>query len=271
MASASFLILSSFFHYLFFDTLYSTAVGALGGSWSLLHPTIGISAMHMQLLPSDRVIIFDRTDFGASDVSLPDGKCREDQYDYVLKKDCTAHSIEYDVAFNSIRPFMVLTDIWCSSGALMPDGSLIQTGGFNDGDHVIRVFNNSCTACDWEEIPFGLVQRRWYATNHILPDGRQIVIGGRRQFNYEFYPKAMMSEKAYSLPFLVQTNDANIENNLYPFVFLNTDGHLFVFANNRAILFDYSLQESKAIGTTFVVPIDLKVVPIDPSNDMSSL
>ncbi|KAL7597531.1 aldehyde oxidase GLOX [Lactuca sativa] len=245
MASASFIILSaSFAYYLFFATiLYPTVVGALGGSWFLLHPTIGITAMHMQLLPSDRVIVFDRTDFGASNISLPDGKCREDQYDYILKNDCTAHSIEYDVASNSIRPLMVLTDVWCSSGALMPDGSLIQTGGFNDGDHVIRVFNNSCSSCEWEEIKSGLFRRRWYATNHILPDGRQIVIGGRRQYNYEFFPKAMASEKAYSLPFLVQTNDANIENNLYPFVFLNTDGHLFVFANNRAILFDYSRNQ----------------------------
>ncbi|KAK1435883.1 hypothetical protein QVD17_01655 [Tagetes erecta] len=239
MASHQLVILSSFFLYLFFATpLYPRATAA-SGSWSLLQPTIGISAMHMQLLPTDRVIIFDRTDFGASNISLPNGKCREDPNDYALKKDCTAHSIEYNVASNSIRPLMVLTDVWCSSGALMPDGSLVQTGGFNDGDHVVRVFNNSCNDCDWEEIESGLVQRRWYATNHILPDGRQIVIGGRRQFNYEFYPKAVASEKTYSLPFLVQTNDPNVENNLYPFVFLNTDGNLFIFANNRAILFNY--------------------------------
>ncbi|KAF5790475.1 putative glyoxal oxidase, galactose oxidase/kelch, beta-propeller [Helianthus annuus] len=126
---------------------------------------------------------------------------------------------------------MVLTDVWCSSSALTPDGSLFQTGGFNDGERVVRVFDKSCGKCDWKEIPYGLVNRRWYATNHVLPDGRQIVIGGRRQFNYEFYLKTMSSDKAYSLAFLVQTNDPIIENNLYPFVFLNTDGNLFIFAN----------------------------------------
>ncbi|XP_071704280.1 aldehyde oxidase GLOX-like [Rutidosis leptorrhynchoides] len=238
------IILSSYF--LYFHLIiesYTTAAAAAavttGGSWSLLHQSIGISAMHMQLLPTDRVIIFDRTDFGQSNISLPDGKCREDPNDTVLKKDCTAHSIEYDVASNAIRPLMVLTDVWCSSGALMPDGSLVQTGGFNDGDHVIRVFKSSCSKCDWEEIKLGLVQRRWYATNHILPDGRQIVIGGRRQYNYEFYPKKVGSDKAYGLRLLVDTNDKDIENNLYPFVFLNTDGNLFIFANNHAILFDY--------------------------------
>ncbi|KAI4316900.1 hypothetical protein L6164_024828 [Bauhinia variegata] len=29
-------------------------------------------------------------------------------------------------------------------------------------------------------------------------------------------------------------------NNLYPFVFLNVDGNLFIFANNKSILFDYN-------------------------------
>ncbi|CAK9148249.1 unnamed protein product [Ilex paraguariensis] len=211
---------------------------AAGGTWSLLRPNIGISAMHMQLLNNDRVVIYDRTDIGRSNVSLPDGKCRNDSNDTALKNDCTAHSVEYDVATNSIRPLMVLTDVWCSSGAVMPDGSLIQTGGYNDGDHVVRLYN-PCSGCDWQEIQNGLTQRRWYATNHILPDGRQIIIGGRRQFNYEFYPKTAMATKAYNFPFLVQTTDPVVENNLYPFVFLNVDGNLFIFANNRAILFDY--------------------------------
>ncbi|KAF8377867.1 hypothetical protein HHK36_031253 [Tetracentron sinense] len=78
------------------------------------------------------------------------------------------------------------------------------------------------------------------ATNHILPNGRVIVIGGRKQFNYEFYPKSASTNKLFSLPFLLQTNDPKIENNLYPFVHLNVDGNLFIFTNNRAILLDYT-------------------------------
>lgn len=192
----------------------------------------------MQLLKNDRVVIFDRTDFGRSNLSLPDGKCRNDPNDTALKIDCTAHSAEYDVVKNTIRPLMVQTDVWCSSGSVMQDGRLVQTGGFNDGERRVRIFK-PCSTCDWEEIELGLAARRWYATNHLLPDGRQIIIGGRRQFNYEFYPKSESAKNTYSLRFLVETNDANIENNLYPFVFLNTDGNLFIFANNRAILLDY--------------------------------
>lgn len=219
--------------------MFAAAVG--GGKWELLLPNIGIAAMHMQLLNNDKVVIFDRTDFGLSNINLPDGKCREDPHELVTKVDCTAHSVEYDVAGNTVRPLMVQTDVWCSSAAVMPDGTFIQTGGWNDGDHVVRVFK-PCNdkKCDWVEIPDALHRWRWYATNHILPDGRQIIIGGRDEFNYEFYPKTPGGDLLYNLPFLAETNDPGAENNLYPFVFLNVDGHLFIFANNRAILYDYN-------------------------------
>ncbi|KAK4860525.1 hypothetical protein QYF36_025551 [Acer negundo] len=226
---------------------------AAGGRWQYLQKSIGIVAMHMQLLNNDRVIIYDRTDFGLSKISLPDGKCRDDPYEWVIKHDCTAHSVEYDVLNNTIRPLMIQTNVWCSSGAVMPDGSLIQTGGWNDGDHMIRVFKPCSTTkdCDWVEFENGLAARRWYATNHILPRGGQIIIGGRGQFNYEFYPKKR-APNLYRLPFLAQTNDPESENNLYPFVFLIGDGNLFIFANNQSILFDYT--KNKVVKTYPIMP-----------------
>ncbi|KAF8022753.1 hypothetical protein BT93_F0305 [Corymbia citriodora subsp. variegata] len=220
--------------------LLATQAAAAAARWQLLQGNIGIVAMHMQLLHNDRVVIFDRTDFGKSNLSLPDGKCRHDPTETIIVDDCTAHSVEYDVASNTFRPLMVQTDVWCSSGAVTADGTLVQTGGYSDGERQVRTFVPcSDGRCDWREVANGLAARRWYATNQILPDGRQIVIGGRRQFNYEFYPKSSEAPNVYSLPFLVQTNDQRIENNLYPFVHLNVDGNLFIFANNRAILFDY--------------------------------
>ncbi|KAL8466743.1 hypothetical protein ACS0TY_035699 [Phlomoides rotata] len=238
---------------LFFLFLSPNCTAVNGGDWVLLASNIGISAMHMQLLRNDRVVIFDRTDFGASNISLPAGKCRNDPNETALTHDCTAHSVEYDVASNSVRPLTVLTDTWCSSGAVEPDGTLVQTGGFNDGDHAVRMYNPcSDISCDWKESNPALTQRRWYATNHILPDGRQIIVGGRRQFNYEFYPKKLTAEKSYNLPFLAQTNDPKIENNLYPFVFLTPDGNLFIFANNRAILFNY--QNGSVLKDYPVIP-----------------
>jgi hypothetical protein len=107
---------------------------------------------------------------------------------------------------------------------------------------------------DWVEYRNALAESRWYATNQLLPDQRQIVIGGRRQFNYEFVPPPAPAGGKYSnlagratainFPFLAQTNDNEAENNLYPFVHLSTDGNLFVFANKDSILLNYNTGET---------------------------
>lgn len=244
------------------------------GEWHLLHQSIGISAMHLQLLKNNKVVIFDRTDFGPSNLSLPDGRCRHDPNDKVLQTDCTAHSILYDVRTNSFRALTVQTDTWCSSGAVLPNGTLVQTGGFNDGDHVVRTMAPCTTGdCDWIEFPHLLSQRRWYASNQILPDGRIIIVGGRAQFNYEFYPG---NSKSIGLGFLRETRDG-YENNLYPFLHLLPHGNLYIFANKRSIEFDYKqnrvVREFPSIpggdsrnypssGSSVLLPIDENVTPI---------
>ncbi|MBA0845468.1 hypothetical protein Goarm_022312, partial [Gossypium armourianum] len=189
---------------------------------SFMFSTLLLLQLLFALLPHHRTLISAADgnwqlliDFGPSNLSLPNGKCRNDSTDTALQVDCTAHSVD----------------------AIMPDGNLFQTGGFNDSERRVRVFS-PCRMCDWNEIPNGLAVKRWYASNHILPDGRQIIVGSQGQFNYEFIPKNIVANKI-NLPFLSETNEKGIENNLYPFVFLNIDGNLFIFANNRAILFDY--------------------------------
>ncbi|KAG0590548.1 hypothetical protein M758_1G097700 [Ceratodon purpureus] len=208
-----------------------------GDSWELVVSNAGVSAMHMALHHTNRVIMFDRTDYGPSQIKLPGGYCRNDNKDLALKVDCWAHSIDFDLASSTIRPLTVLTDTWCSSGAFQADGSLTQTGGWNDGGMSVRKIGFA-GGDDWKEYPGSLAVIRWYATNQILPDGRQIVIGGRRQFNYEFVPRNP-GEGVHGLPLLAQTSDPGAENNLYPFVHLSTDGNLFIFANQDSIMFNY--------------------------------
>ncbi|XP_061363752.1 aldehyde oxidase GLOX [Gastrolobium bilobum] len=218
-----------------------------GGHWVQLQSSIGISAMHMQVMRDNKVIIFDRTDFGPSNISLSGGRCRFNPRDIALKIDCTAHSVLYDVTTNTIRPLTMQSDAWCSSAAVAPDGTLIQTGGFNDGYNKLRTFtpcpeNN---LCDWVELHQNLTSSRWYASNQILPDGRIIIVGGRSSFTYEFVPKNdyLLNDKSfYYLRFLRVTRDPNPgeENNLYPFLHLLPDGNLFIFANRRSVLFDYN-------------------------------
>lgn len=209
--------------------------------WEILLPSIGISAMHMQLLHNGMVIMFDRTDFGTSNISLPGGICRYNPSDTAVKFDCSAHSVLYDVVSNTYRPLEVQTDTWCSSGAVLPNGTLVQTGGYNDGERAARMFTpcGYSETCDWIEFPQYLAQRRWYATNQILPDGRIIVVGGRRQFNFEFFPRHNSRSRSSRFEFLRETSDGSNENNLYPFIHLLPDGNLFVFANTRSIVFDY--------------------------------
>ncbi|KAK4844409.1 hypothetical protein QYF36_019955 [Acer negundo] len=207
------------------------------GKWKLLKRSIGISAMHMALLPNNRIIAFDRSDFGPSNITLPQGKCTKDLH----TTDCYAHAVEFDPATRNIRPLTILTDTWCSSGALSPEGVLVQCGGYGLGELVVR-YLKPCLDCDWEEDPNGLMSPRWYASNQILPNGKIIVVGGRFQFSYEFIPKTSVSDSTlYQLPFLKETRHSpQIPNNLYPFLHLSTDGNLFVFANDRAILLDYT-------------------------------
>ncbi|GMP40767.1 hypothetical protein CsSME_00011091 [Camellia sinensis var. sinensis] len=231
------------------------------GEWCLLHASIGISAMHMQLLHNKKVVMFDRTNFGPSNLSLAYGRCRYDPSDNVLKNDCTAHSLLYDIGTNTFRPLMVETDTWCSSGSVLPDGMQVQTGGYNDGDHVVRTIA-PCNddSCDWVEFLGYLSECRWYATNQRLPNGQIIIIGGRRQFNYEFYPRNSESSSSFWLEFLRETRDDD-ENNLYPFVHLLPDGNLFIFANTRAISLDYKQNRvvrefpSIAVGNQAIVNI----------------
>ncbi|GAB2248333.1 hypothetical protein Droror1_Dr00008215 [Drosera rotundifolia] len=259
------------------------------GHWTLLKSSIGISGMHMQLLHDDQVIIFDRTDFGPSNLTLPSkSHClllHSSSSSSSSVVDCTAHSVLYHVPSNSFRPLQLRSDTWCSSGSVLPNGTLFQTGGYRLGARVARAFtpcsdrDSMSSWCDWSELSTRLAIRRWYASNHILPDGRVIVVGGRGAPNYEFFPKEHWAglraqNGPFGLMFLVETSDGgHRENNLYPFLHLLPDGNLFIFANNRSIILDYRrhivLKEFPVMpggvrrsypltGSSVLLPIDLR-------------
>ncbi|CAD6257993.1 unnamed protein product [Miscanthus lutarioriparius] len=164
--------------------------------------------------PGDFVLMFDRTDTGPSNISLAAlAPCAAT----VDGADCTAHSVLLDVRSNVLHPYPLATNPWCSSGALLPNGTLLQTGGFSSGDRVARLFS---PATGWVELPSFLAARRWYATDMILPDGRVLILGGRRQFNLEYFPHADAAPALTFFPFLDETTEPDAENNLYPFLHL---------------------------------------------------
>ncbi|KAJ7520791.1 hypothetical protein O6H91_19G023000 [Diphasiastrum complanatum] len=209
------------------------------GSWEILVENAGIASMHSAVTHFGTVVFLDRTDIGASQIALPNGQCRNDPNDLTLKHDCTAHSVLFTPGSNKIRPLTILTDTWCSSGQFFADGTLVQTGGDFDGNKVVRYFA-PCPpggTCDWvEATDQHLQQGRWYATNQLLPDGRQISIGGRDSTAAEFIPAN--GQAPINLPFLQQTRDNQMDN-YYPFVHLLPNGNLFIFANTDSIQYNY--------------------------------
>ncbi|KAJ7529989.1 hypothetical protein O6H91_05G007700 [Diphasiastrum complanatum] len=226
--------------------------------------------MHTAVTFYGTVILLDRTDIGASNINLPNGACRNDPSDLRLPHDCTAHSVLYDPATNSLRPLTILTDTWCSAGSFLANGTLMQTGGDFDGNNKIRYFS-PCPAtgsCDWVEATDQFLQNgRWYASNQLLPDGRVIIVGGREVFNVEYIPAAP-GEGTFSLPFLSQTHDQEIDN-LYPYVHLIPDGNLYIFANRDSILYNY--KSNQVIRTYPSIPGEPRNYPSAGSSVMMPL
>ncbi|KAG9446365.1 hypothetical protein H6P81_012493 [Aristolochia fimbriata] len=224
------------------STSTGTAWGGNTGKWDLLLNNSGVVAMHMALTHLDTVVIYDQTQAGRSGYRLRPS-CAAHSNDS-SSSSCWAHSVEYDIASNTLRPLTLKTDTWCSSGAFLSHGTLLQTGGNLDGVRKIRHFRPcSDKRCDWVEWEkTRLSEKRWYATTLILPEeeDRVVVVGGRDSFTYEFLPKFRPNEGAFYLPFLRRTRlHQGEENNLYPFVHVSSDGNLFIFANRDSILFDY--------------------------------
>ncbi|KAL5991216.1 hypothetical protein ACLOJK_012122 [Asimina triloba] len=213
--------------------------GGRGGTWELLQRNAGVVAMHMAVTHRNTVIMFDQTGAGRSGYPLPDPHrtCSSN----TVNPSCWAHSSEYHISTNTIRPLTLKTDTWCSSGSFLSNGTLLQTGGYRNGSRAIRRFHPcSHEECDWVESDSLLAKGRWYASNQLLPDNRVIVVGGRRTNTYEFVPKTSHGEGSYDLPFLHKTeNRSGGGDNLYPFLHLSSDGNLFIFANRDSILFDY--------------------------------
>ncbi|CAN6718090.1 unnamed protein product [Malus baccata var. baccata] len=237
-----------------------TVAGSRKGQWQQLLNNTGVVAMHMALTHHNTVIMFDQTEAGPSGYRLRtrhNGNRCTDNRDDVADSSCYAHSVEYDISSNKVRPLRLYTDTWCSSGSFLSNGTLLQTGGYGSGTRRIRYYRPCGNGkCNWRQSERSLSKDRWYASNQLLPEhDRVIVVGGRRTFTYEFVPKMSSNEGSHELSFLHQTYDPNEGgNNLYPFLHLSSDGNLFIFANRNSILFDY--ERNRVIKTFPRIPGD---------------
>ncbi|KAG0612274.1 hypothetical protein M758_6G014800 [Ceratodon purpureus] len=213
-------------------------VAGQGGSWQVLQKIAGIASMHTAITNTDQAILLDRTNEGATKLGLPGGRCRNQPLERVLKKDCWAHSVMLNPGNGAVRALSISTDTGSSSGQFMGNGVLVQTGGDFEGIRKIRTLT-PCGAggnCDWVETKELLAKARSYSTNHILPGGdSQIIVGGRNEPTYEFYPKRKPGEGVFPLNKL----KGFAQNSLYPFVFLLNSRTLFIFAGRDSLVWDY--------------------------------
>ncbi|KAG0561017.1 hypothetical protein KC19_9G031000 [Ceratodon purpureus] len=225
------------------------------GAWRVVTKNAGITAMHAAVAPvTGNVVLLHQTNNGPSNMTFPDGRCKYYPDDRFLPKDCFVHSVIIDPNSGVVRPLFFQTDTQCSSGQFLRDGTLGQTGGDREGTQITRTLPFKCMyvnptdkICDWVESSQKMAANtRWYATNQLLPDGRQIVVGGRGSPSYEFVPPYTVPPPKYDMPFLNVTSfdgpdkTKNGPNNIYPYVYLlPSSGYLYIFANRDSIIFDY--------------------------------
>ncbi|KAI3671018.1 hypothetical protein L1987_87664 [Smallanthus sonchifolius] len=216
------------------------------GSWAIDNPNVGVAAMQFQLMPNNKAVWFDTTSLGPSARELgPPGNCPKSP-EMNLKPDCYAHAIAYDVETGQSRTIYMDGEPWCSSGHLWPTGDLVATGGTRGGVKSVRMLALNDPNANFVEKKNILADNRWYSSNQVLEDGSAVVVGGRNSFSYEIVPpnKLEFPSKKFNLRFLQETTVPKkpgpgmyIENNLYPFLFLVPDGNVFLFANDRGIIF----------------------------------
>ncbi|KAD5960542.1 hypothetical protein R6Q59_013622 [Mikania micrantha] len=216
----------------------------LPGTWEVLVHDARIASMHTVVTRFNTVVLLDRTDLSPSERGYQRYHCHMNQQmqeDLEPRQDCFSYSAIYDLVNPNPRALTISTDTWCSSGQFLPDGTLLHTGGDFDGFKKIRMLTPCDTAsfCDWEELDdIELAQGRWYSSNQILPNGSVIIVGGKDAVSVELFPPRT-GGGVVNFPFLADAADDQMDN-LYPYVHLLPNGHIFVFANNKSVLYDHT-------------------------------
>ncbi|KAF9972042.1 hypothetical protein BGZ73_004900 [Actinomortierella ambigua] len=194
--------------------------------------------MHAILKPfTDHVVFLERIQ-ASTQAHFPDGRF--------------AWSTEFVPASGSARPLTIASNVFCSAGGYLPDGTLASIAGgqsselYRQGYDGLR-FYKPCngTACDWtQNFDIRLAAKRWYPT--ALATGELFILGGSDRAaslnnekinvpSFELYPK-MKGRDLIEFDFLVET----LPHNLYPIVHLLPDKNLFILASTKAIILSTS-------------------------------
>lgn len=238
----------------------------LPGSFAVVGQS-GVPVMHAALMQNGRVMFLDKVE-DYTQLNLSDG-----QY---------AYSAEYDPMTNEIVPLAYETNAFCSGGAFLANGTLLNIGGnaplvevnptVGDGFTAIRYLTRSASDSSlngqsWIEPGNKLNTARWYPSAQIMPDGTIFVASG--SLNGLDPTVAANNNPTYEILNILGITDGVsvpmdiLEKNqpyyMYPFIHVLSDGTLFVFVSKSAERFDVSAQAT--VQTYPDLPGDYRTYP----------
>ena len=116
-------------------------------------------------------------------------------------------------------------DIFCSGHSFLPDGRLFVAGGhISNGVGLANASIYSPTANSWQSQPL-MNQGRWYPTTTVLPNGDVLVVSGSVDGTIGSNPVPQVWQAATGT--WRSLNSANLQQPLYPYMFLAPDGRVF--------------------------------------------
>ncbi|KAF9109396.1 hypothetical protein BGX27_007672 [Mortierella sp. AM989] len=221
---------------------------SLGGQWDLVGHS-GVSAMHAIMRPfTDSVLFLERVQ--ESTFAKVQGTSENGN-----QGDEFAWSTEFSTSDGKWRSLQVQSNMFCSAGGYLPDGTIASVAGgqpsddFEQGYDGIRLYKPcNGTQCDWQQnFDVHLQAKRWYPTVESLASGELFILGGSNHAasvnndhinvpNFELFPPLPGNQKTIDFPFLIET----LPNNLYPIVHLLPDKNLFILASTKAIILSTS-------------------------------
>ncbi|KAF2146187.1 copper radical oxidase [Aplosporella prunicola CBS 121167] len=260
--------------------------------------TVGSSGVAAQLLflppYTDKAVFLDNyhANYGGPGVDLATGAHSTEPYNYD-GTNTAVFATEYDLKTNTLRKLHPQTNTFCSAGAFLPDGTMVNfagaepdaKAGVGDGFNGIRTYPPGPCAGDVCDMDFTvnkayLQAKRWYPGAETLPNGDVLAVGGSNvgglvlneaSINVPTYELVKADGSAppppVTLPILeftdAENNQPNKSYNLYPILHLMPNpraaSEVFTVAGNQAIIWDY--HNDKLVKTLPDTPLEPRTFP----------
>ncbi|HUR96264.1 MAG TPA: galactose oxidase-like domain-containing protein [Gemmatimonadales bacterium] len=195
---------------------------ATTGEWGPVVPW-DVVPLHMNLLPTGKILAWGKTN-PSDTLGLPR------VWDPASGPPSTAVEIGVDAM------------LFCAGHALMPDGTLMVSGGHRMDDAGLAVTNFFGPDGTWTKGP-NMAHGRWYPTVTTLPDGRMLTMGGRDGTGALVRIPEIWENGAWTeLP-----GASTVDIPYYPRNFVAPDGRIF-YAGERIMSRWFQVDEMAAGG-----------------------